>query len=305
MPWLINAAQIEKFRKHQKNILIFDATLHVHEGSKDPKQVFLERHILGARFFDIDAFSDPHSSLPHTLIQDPALISEKLGAMGITNDSRIIFYDNSAHHTSCRALWMLKVFGHRADHLYIYDGNLASWEKYGGKIEAGENKITPKSYHVKFQSQLIRSLEQMKENLQNPVEQVIDMRHAVRFAGGSEPRPGLRVGHIPDSFSFPFNTMFDMSTGRWKPTDKIRTQLIGVGVDLKTPIVTTCGSAITAPILNFVLDLVGHPTKHAVYDGSWTEWGANTLFPGETSLDERPVQTSLEVSDEQDLESKT
>ncbi|OGT45053.1 MAG: hypothetical protein A3E83_08805 [Gammaproteobacteria bacterium RIFCSPHIGHO2_12_FULL_41_20] len=295
MPWLINTAQLEKFRKYQKNVVILDATFYVFEHDKNARQAFLDKHIIGARFFDIDTFCDPHSTLPHMLTQDETLISEKLGALGITNDHRIIFYDNSPYHSSCRALWMLKVFGHSLDHLYIFDGNLDSWEKQGGKVELAEPRITPKHYTVHYQRQFVRSLVQIKANLQQPHEQIIDMRSAVRYAGGAEPRPHMRVGHIPGSFSFPFVTMFEAS-GRLKPMDKVRSQLEGIGVDLRSPIVCTCGSAITAPILDFVLDLLGVSQPHAVYDGSWAEWGATQLYEGETSLQERPVQTSTEVS---------
>lgn len=292
MPWLINAAQLDKFRKYQKNVVVFDATMYVFEADRDAKQEFLDRHIVGARFFDITAFNDSQSDLPHMLTQDPQSISEKLAALGITNEHRIIFYDNSPYHSSCRALWMLKVFGHSMDHLYIFDGNVDSWEKQGGKIEVGEPRITLKHYTVHYQAALVRSLAQMKANFHQPQEQVIDVRPAVRYAGSPEPRVAMRSGHIPGSFSFPYVTMFETS-GRWKPIDKIRNQLIGIGVDLHSPIVSTCGSAITAPILDFALDLLGHPTQHAVYDGSWAEWGASKLYPGETSLEERPVVTSV------------
>lgn len=145
---------------------------------------------------------------------------------------------------------------------------------------------------MKFESLFIRTLEEMKENVRHPKEQVVDMRHPVRFAGGPEHRPGLRSGHIPGSFCFPYFTMFE-TDGRWKPIEKIRKQLTGLGVELKYPIITTCGSAITATILNFALELM-EQNQNAVYDGSWSEWAANTLYPGEKSLEERPVVTSLE-----------
>ena len=131
----------------------------------------------------------------------------------------------------------------------------------------------------------------MKVNVHTPKEQVIDMRHAVRFAGGPEPRPGMRSGHIPGSFSFPFMTMFD-GKQQWKSLDKIRQQLVGISVDFHLPIVSMCGSAMTATILDFALDLLDHPS-HAVYDGSWAEWGVDTLYTGENSLSERPVVTSI------------
>jgi thiosulfate/3-mercaptopyruvate sulfurtransferase len=293
MPWLINAGQLDKFRKGQKNVIILDASWYLHTDNKSAKEDFLANHIAGARLLDFDSFHDKATSLPNMLMRDEALISETVGALGISNEHKIIFYDNSPYHTSCRALWMFSVFGHHTNQLYILDGGLDAWQRYGGKMESGEPRsVGKKPYTVNFEAHLIRTLVQMKTNLHHPAEQVVDLRHPVRYTGGPEVRPGLRSGHIPSSFSFPFFTMFE-ADGRWKPLDKIRKQLTGIGVNLESPIVTTCGSGMTAAILNFALDLMSQD-KHSLYDGSWTEWGAEVLYPGEANLDERPVQTSLD-----------
>jgi thiosulfate/3-mercaptopyruvate sulfurtransferase len=293
MPWLINAAQLDKFRKGQKNVTILDASWYLPADGRNAKEEFHAGHISGARFFDLDEFNDPNTTLPHMLVRDEKIISEKLGALGITNEHKIIIYDNSKLHSSCRALWMFKTFGHHSNQLYILDGGYEAWQKYGGKTESGEPRsVGMKSYAVNFMAHNIRTLVQMKTNLHHPVEQVVDARHPVRFAGGPEPRMGLRSGHIPGSFSFPFFTMFE-ADGRWKPIDKIRKQLTGIGVDLEYPIITSCGSGITAAILNFALDLM-NVTNHSLYDGSWTEWGAEQLYAGETSLADRPVARSLD-----------
>lgn len=293
MPWLINATQVDKFRKSQKNVIILDATWHLPQQGRDAHAEFLEHHIVGARFFDFNDFQDKNTELPNMIMRDEKQISEKLGALGITNDHKIIFYDASDLHTSCRALWMLKVFGHNPNQLYILDGGYRAWEKYGGKIEQGEpREATAKTYQVKFEPTYIRTLMQMKANLRASTEQVIDMRHPVRYAGGPEQRVSMRSGHIPGSFSFPYMTMFEVD-GRFKPIEKIQKQLLGIGVSLNYPIVTTCGSGVTASILNFALDLMSD-NKHALYDGSWSEWGADHLYPGEGSLAERPIETSLE-----------
>lgn len=293
MPWLINASQLDKFRKSQKNVIVLDASWHLPTEKRCAKEEFLHHHIIGARFFDLEEFNDRETQVPNMLIRDEKLISEKVGALGITNDHKIIFYDHSKLHTSCRALWMFKTFGHNPHQLYILDGGYPAWEKYGGKIEVGEPRsVHQKSYTVNFVAQNIRTLVQMKNNLHHPTEQVIDMRHPVRYAGGAEQRVGLRAGHIPGSFCFPFMTMFE-ADGSFKSIEKIRKQLTGIGVELNLPIVTTCGSGITSTILNFVLDLMNH-SQHALYDGSWSEWGVDTLYPGEESLTERPIETSLD-----------
>ncbi len=292
MPWLINAAQLDKFRKNQKNIIILDASYH--HGERDAHKEFIEKHIPDAQFFPIDLFSNPDINAPHShmLLRDEKILSERLGKLGIRNDYKIIFYDNSELHTSCRALWMLKVFGHNPQLLYILDGGLNAWINYGGKTETGETSFSSKSYQVNFQSNLIRDLEQIKNNLHHPTEQIIDTRHPVRFAGGPETRPGLRLGHIPGSYSFPFMVLFEKD-GTFLPLDKIRKRLMDISIDFNSPIITSCGSGMTAPTLDFILDLLGQ-NNHAVYNGSWTEWGAEKLYPGEKSLDERPVETCVD-----------
>lgn len=293
MPWLINASQLDKFRKSQKNVIILDASWHLPTENRDPRAEFLEQHVAGARFFDMELFHDKSSPVPNMLIRDEQEIAEKIGAMGITNEFKIIIYDNSKLHTSCRALWMFKVFGQHLNQLYVLDGGLDAWKKYGGKIEAGEPRpVTPKTYNVTYQAQYVRTLIQLKTNLHHPTEQVVDVRHPVRYAGGPETRPNMRPGHIPGSFSFPYMTMFE-NDGRWKSIDKIRRQLTGIGVDLEHPIIATCGSGMSASTLTFVLDLM-EQSHNAIYDGSWAEWGCSDLYQGETSLDERPVVTSLD-----------
>jgi thiosulfate/3-mercaptopyruvate sulfurtransferase len=293
MPWLINAAQLDKFRKSQKSLVIFDASWHMPDTQRDGLQEFGTKHIMGAEYFNVDLFSDPNPELPNRnfVLRDENRINENLGALGIRNDYKIILYDNSNLHTACRALWLLKVFGHNPQLLYILDGGLEAWEKYGGKVEAGINTIAPKTYQASLQTKYIRDLADIKINLREENEQVIDVRHAVRFCGGPEVRPDLRCGHIPDSTCFPYTSLFD-AAGLWRPMEKIRQQLLGINVNLHAPVITTCGSAMTAPILNFALDIIGQ-TENSVYNGSWLEWGANKLYPGEISLEERPVETYL------------
>ena len=290
MPWLINAEQVDSFRKNQKNLVILDATWHGPDSEK-AQQEFVEKHIPGARFFDINAFSDPSTPLPNMLLRDEQRASDLLASLGLRPDCKIIFYDRSEFHSSCRALWMLKMLGHPPQLLYIVDGGMDAWEKYGGKVEAGESHAAPKAYSVKYHEKFLRNLAEMKTLLQDSSEQVIDARHPVRFSGGAEPRPGIRSGHLPGSFCFPFQAFFDKD-GYFLPLDKLRRRLEGLGVDLRHPTVSLCGSGITAAVINFALDIMGNE-NNALYDGSWTEWGSEALYPGEASLAERPVETCL------------
>lgn len=295
MPWLINPAQLDKFRKNQKAVVILDTSWHLPQDNRDAAQEFVTKHIIDAQFLDLNLFHDQQSDIPNTLILDEKIISETMSSLGIRNDYKIIFYDNSSLHTSCRALWMFKMFGHNTNQLYILDGGFKAWEKFGGKTEAGEKPIAPKHYTAKIQPQYLRTLTQMKHNLHHPHEQVVDVRHPVRYAGGKDPRPGIRAGHIPGSFSFPYSCFFD-ANGLFLTLDKIRRRLSDSAIEFNAPIISTCGSAITAPILNFTLDLMGY-TENSVYDGSWSEWGAEKLYAGETSLAERPVETCLDMEE--------
>jgi thiosulfate/3-mercaptopyruvate sulfurtransferase len=293
MSWLINAAQLDKFRKSQKNVVILDTSWHLPAANRNAREEFLTSHVSGARFLDLNEFHDHETVLANMLTRDENKINQLVGALGITNEHKIIFYDKSDLHTSCRALWMFKVFGHNPNQLYILDGGYAAWEKYGGKAETGEvRNAAAKSYTASYQAHFVRTLMQMKTNIHHPAEQVVDVRHPVRYAGGPETRVGMRPGHIPGSFCFPYFTMFE-ADGRFKPMEKIRRQLMGTGVSLDYPIISTCGSGITSAILNFMLELMNQ-NNNALYDGSWTEWGSDQLYPGESSLAERPVITSLD-----------
>jgi thiosulfate/3-mercaptopyruvate sulfurtransferase len=294
MPWLITAAQLDKFRKNQKSLLILDATRHPSSEQRDAKQEFIDKHIPGALFLDIDAFSnqDPTTAHNNLLLLEPAQLSEKLAQFGIKNDYKIILYDNSSMHTSCRALWMLKMVGHNPQLLYILDGGIKAWEQYGGKTEAGGVLCnSTKPYLVNLQLQHLRSLAEIKTNLQHPAEQIMDARHPVRFCGGQENNPGVRSGHIPGSYCLPYFSFFD-ANGLWKSVDKIRQLFFDIGAELKAPVISTCGSGITAPIINFALDIVGHE-KHAMYNGSWNEWGSEKIYTHELSIEERPIGTCL------------
>ncbi len=294
MPWLVNAAQLDKFRKSQKSFLILDASWHHPSDNRDAKQEFLNQHIVDAQFFDLTDFVDPTATVPNQLILDEKSISEKLSALGLRNDFKIFIYDNSSVHSACRVLWMLKMFGHNPNLLYILDGGFKAWENMGGKMIAGPAAVSSRQYTATIQPQYLRTLEQIKNNCHHPVEQIIDVRHPVRFCGGKEGRSGVRAGHIPGSFSFPYFTMLEKD-GTLRTLDKIRRQMSDVSISLDHPIIASCGSGMTAPILSFVLDLMGHE-NHAVYDGSWSEWGAEKLYTGELSLNERPVETCLDYA---------
>lgn len=294
MSTLIDAVQLDKLRKQPKNVVILDASWHLPVSDRDAKAEFEEGHVVGAHFLDLSLYFDEESAIPHMLTTDVARITALMSQLGVGSDDKIIIYDQSDLHTSCRAWWMFRIFGHDPEKLFILNGGFQAWKRFGGKIETGPAKLSPqsKSFDVQWQPALVRSLAEMKQNVVSPTEQVVDMRHPVRYAGGIEPRPHMRSGHIPGSFCFPFMTMFE-TNGEFRSLRRLETQLRAMGLELDYPVVTTCGSGITAPILNFVLDLIG-VKQHALYDGSFCEWGADHLYAGETSLDERPVVRSVD-----------
>lgn len=284
MTWLINAQQVEKFRKSQKSLLILDASFHLPATHRNAKEEFEQKHVPGAQFFDIAAF--------FPIMHDPEAVSAKLSEHGIRNDYKIIFYDNSDIHSACRAVWMMKYFGHNPHQLYIMDGGLKAWEQEMTKIESVVTHLTPKKYKADFQPRFLRTLPQVKAMLQSITDQIVDLRHPARFAGGPETRPGIRSGHIPGSVSLPYSVLFEKN-GYFLSSEKVRKLLDNLGISFNLPITATCGSGITACILDFLLDIAGHK-NHGVYLGSWTEWGANQLYEDEVNLDERPVKTCLE-----------
>lgn len=293
MSHLIDAVQLEKLRKQPKNVIILDASWHLPIANREAHAEFEEGHIVGAQFIDLSLYFDKATAIPHMLTHDVAHITAALSELGVSAEDKIIIYDQSDLHTSCRAWWMFRVFGHDPDKLFILNGGLQAWKRFGGKVESGPAKPhAKKTYAVQWQAAFVRSLADMKRNLATPTEQVVDVRHPVRYAGGPEPRPNMRSGHIPGSFCFPFMTMFE-ANGELRSLKRLEAQLRAIALEFDYPIVSTCGSGMTAPIINFVLELLG-VANHAVYDGSFSEWGADSLYPGETSLHERPVVRSID-----------
>lgn len=291
MSSLITATTLATLLRDPEPPLIFDASWHM-PGDRDARKEFNEKHIAGAHFFDLDAFCEPNHPLPNMLSKNPEHFATQLNLLGIHPKQKIVFYDNSVFHTACRAYWILTIAGHHPNLLFILNGGLQAWEKLSGAFSSDIAPRTPSHYPVNYQSQLLCDLSEMKKIVQTRSAQVIDQRHPVRFIGGPEPRLNLRFGHIPNSISFPYLSFTDHQ-GYFFSLDKIRKNLFNVGVNLNEPIVSTCGSGMSAPILNFFLSMSRHP-NHKLYDGSWSEWGASQCYQDEKDLNERPVETYLE-----------
>ena len=262
------------------DIRVIDATLFLSGHARNARAEFDAAHIPGAVFFDIDEVSDTTSALPHML--PPAeKFASRMQALGLGDGSRIIVYDNSPLKSAARVWWMLTLFG--AHEVSVLDGGFAKWIAEGRATESGKPIVRHRHFTVWADKSLVRDGKQMTDNLRSKAEMVIDARSAGRFAGTEpEPRAALRGGHIPGSKSLPFDQLFN-EDGTYKSPEAIKALFAGIGVDFSQPLIGTCGSGVTSAVLAFAAAMIGHP-KMAIYDGSWSEWGASATNPVVTGV---------------------
>ncbi len=266
-----------------RDLHILDATYLPFEPGRDAEAEYRAGHIPGARFLHLATLADRADPRP---AMAPGLpdFQDRMAALGVRREESILLYDNSPHHTSARAWWLFRLFG--AERVAILDGGLAAWRAAGLPLETGEGEhaaIPPEATgFVHRDDRMIRALDQVRALVDDPREQLVDARGAPRFSGvEGDPRPGIASGHIPGSVNLPYGRLFD-DDGLWKRGDALAAAFAEAGVDPARPLVFTCGSGITAAGLLFGAHLLGRDDT-ALYDGSWSEWGADPSTPKATA----------------------
>jgi len=262
---------VEWLAKHlgAPDLRILDASWFLPAQGRDARAEYEDEHIPGARFFDIDEISDSASDLPHMAPPVEKFIS-RMRAMGIGDGHRVVVYDSTGLFSAPRVWWLFRLMG-KSD-IAVLDGGLPAWKAAGHPVEDDLPLLRDRHFTARRDTTKVRDVTQVAAQVKLGQEQIVDARSPARFKGEEEePRPGLRAGHIPNSLNVYYRDVLTRD-GTMKSQDELRTVFQAAGVDLDKPIITTCGSGVTAAILSLALAVIGH-RQVALYDGSWAEWG--------------------------------
>ena len=272
--WLVSTDWLAQHLDDQ-NVVILDGSYYLANAKRDAEAEFLSRHIPGAQRFDIDAISDKSNPLPH-MLPSPEQFAAQVGALGAGDGMTIVLYDGIGLYGAARVWWTFRAFG--ADKVRVLDGGMPKWKAENRPLESGAARArAAKTFTPRFDRAMVASIDDVQKVLLDKTAQVVDARAADRFRGEApEPRAGLRSGHMPGSFNVPFGMVLE--NGRLAPSEKIAAAFKDAGVEVDRPVVTSCGSGVTAAILTFAIEALGK-SPGRVYDGSWSEWGGRQDTP--------------------------
>ncbi|WP_299441555.1 3-mercaptopyruvate sulfurtransferase [uncultured Rhodospira sp.] len=261
------------------DVRVVDARHFMPGDPRDPAEESARAHIPGAVFFDIDRVADPASSLPH-MMPPPEVFSSRVRDLGLGDGHRIVVYDHvGGACAAARVWWMFRVFGH--EDVSVLDGGLPKWQAEGRPVDDRPPHVTRRHFTPRINAALMADAEAVRAALETGAAQVLDVRSAERFRGAApEPRSVARLGHMPGALNAPFADLQHGPFNEMAPPDAIAAHFQAAGVDPARPVVTSCGSGVTACYSALALHLIGHD-RVAVYDGSWAEWGDRADLPVE------------------------
>lgn len=272
-PFVVSAEWLQA-RLGTPGLSVVDASWYLPAQGRDGRAEYEAGHIPGAVFFDQDQVADPHAQLPHTL-PPPELFARYAGSMGVAAGDTIVVHDGPGFFSAPRAWWLFRVMG--AKDVLLLDGGLDGWRAEGRPVTAEPTKIAPNFFDARFDAARVASFEDMRKIVETGASQIADARPPGRFTGAEpEPRPGMRSGHMPGARNVPASML--SRDGRLLSLPELRAALEEAGIDLSRPVVTSCGSGVTAAVVTLALESLGHRDTR-LYDGSWSEWGGAADTP--------------------------